>query len=84
MLIRYPNCNCYLQRANKLGFVSICRKYPGRPVNSKKSDFTAKDIYVLNSLFIRDTWTLLIKVISRITPPGWTKAGPSGPGYLLY
>ena len=55
MLIRYPNCNCYLQRANKLGFVSICRKNPGRPVNSKKSDFTAKDIYVLNSLFIRDT-----------------------------
>jgi len=62
MLIRYPNWNCYLQRANKLGFVSICRKNPGRPVNSKKSDFTAKDIYVLNSLFIRDTRHLLFLI----------------------
>ena len=30
-----------------------------------------------------DTWTLLVKVINHITPPGWAKAGPSGPGSLL-
>ena len=39
---------------------------------------------------IADTWHpkpetlfLLINVTMHITPPGWTKAGPSGPGSLL-
>ena len=54
MLIRYPDWNCNLHRVDKMGFSSICRVNPGRPVKSKKSDFTAKDSYVLISLFIRE------------------------------
>ena len=30
-----------------------------------------------------ETWTLRVYVITHITPPRWTKAGLSGPGYLL-
>ena len=35
-------------------------------------------------LLTPDTWTLLVNVDTHITPPGWTKAGPYGPGSLHY
>ena len=54
-LIRYPDWNGNLHRVNKMGFLSIDCRNPGRPVKSNKSDFTAKDICVLISLFIRET-----------------------------
>ena len=42
-----------------MGFLSIRqmkhRGYLGRPVKSKKSNFTAKVNYILTALFIRDT-----------------------------
>jgi hypothetical protein len=55
-LIRYPDGNCNLHKVNKMGFLSILSiKTQGRPVKSKKLNFTAKDNYALTSLFIRDT-----------------------------
>jgi hypothetical protein len=53
-----------------------------RPTPVKDSPFHERLLHS-GSNTVAETWTLLVNVITNITPSGWTKAWPYGPGSLL-